>query len=283
MTYDRGAGGRGLRLSDLLGKHISYYPELARAVGGIKPSLLLSQLVYWTGRQKDPDGWIYKTHEEFEQELAMTRREQDSARETLLSQKLIDCELRGWPAKIHYRVNFESVNSLAESANQNEPHRLAETANLSLAESANQDATKAPNYIKNNRLLHNNTNKDQPSLNPFVKKKTDPIIVNGWEQFWNLYPKKTEKVAAAKAWQKLKPDLVLQTAILTRLKKFIALDWMGTEKAYIPNPATWLNKRKWEDEIVNPPARNGNGYHPPEDERPRPTLKDQLREKGMMQ
>lgn len=120
-------------------------------------------------------------------------------------------------------------------------------------------------------------------FNPFVKKKTDPIIVNGWEQFWNLYPKKTEKVAAAKAWQKLKPDLVLQTAILTRLKKFIALDWVGTEKAYIPNPATWLNKRKWEDEIVNPPARNGNGYHPPEDERPRPTLKDQLREKGMMQ
>jgi hypothetical protein len=109
--------------------------------------------------------------------------------------------------------------------------------------------------LASTEIVNKNT---ELELNPFVRKKTGTIVVNAWDQFWNLYPKKTEKKAAAKAWQKLKPDLELQTTILARLKTFISTDWRGVEKGFIPNPATWLNDSKWENEIVIPPARNGH-------------------------
>ena len=32
-------------------------------------ALFLGQLIYWTGKGANPDGWIYKTYQEWEEEL----------------------------------------------------------------------------------------------------------------------------------------------------------------------------------------------------------------------
>lgn len=105
-----------------------------------------------------------------------------------------------------------------------------------------------------------------PSIqgNPFVKPK---YAAGQFESFWSLYPKKTEKKDAQRAW--LKVPAAEFPKLMTRLKQFIAVDWLGREKALIPNPATWLNGERWNDEII-PPARytNGNGHHPPEQDTP---------------
>jgi hypothetical protein len=50
------------RVGELLqqvGRPVSFFPELARAVGGTGPGLFLCQLIYWDGKGKDPEGWIY--------------------------------------------------------------------------------------------------------------------------------------------------------------------------------------------------------------------------------
>jgi len=74
----------------------------------------------------------------------------------------------------------------------------------------------------------------------------------GFESFYKLYPRKTNKPGALRAWKKIKPDAALRPRIMDRLKTFIAIDWSRTEPNYIPHPATWLNGRRWEDQIIQP-------------------------------
>ena len=72
----------------------------------------------------------------------------------------------------------------------------------------------------------------------------------GFDFFWNAYPKKTAKQDALKAWKKLKPDHELLGKILSGLSKWIASDdWKRDGGRFIPYPSTWLNGRRWEDEV----------------------------------
>ncbi len=51
----------GQLLLDLLAdRPIAYHPQLARAFGSPNVAIFLGQLLYWTGREADPEGWIWK-------------------------------------------------------------------------------------------------------------------------------------------------------------------------------------------------------------------------------
>lgn len=59
-----------------------------------------------------------------------------------------------------------------------------------------------------------------------------------------------DKQRARKAWAKLKPDEALVETILRALKAQASCEqWTRDGGAYIPYPATWLNGRRWEDEL----------------------------------
>ena len=71
-----------------------------------------------------------------------------------------------------------------------------------------------------------------------------------FDEFWNSYPKKVGKQDAVKAWKKIKPDAVLMGKIISGLNAWKESEqWNKEDGQYIPYPATWLNKRKWEDEV----------------------------------
>lgn len=73
--------------------------------------------------------------------------------------------------------------------------------------------------------------------------------------FWKAYPKKTAKAAAAKAWAKLKPDETLCSQIMTGLLAAKqSHSWQKDNGQYVPYPATWLNGRRWEDELQSTSA-----------------------------
>jgi len=83
-----------------------------------------------------------------------------------------------------------------------------------------------------------------------------------FDRFWEKYPKKTAKQQALSAWKKLKPDEKTVEDIikaLERQKK--SAQWTKDNGQYIPYPATWLNGRRWEDELteVNDYDRADNG------------------------
>lgn len=75
----------------------------------------------------------------------------------------------------------------------------------------------------------------------------------GFEDFWSAYPRKTSKPDAVKAFARLKPDTALLRKMLEALAaQSISEQWRKDGGQFIPHPATWLNKRRWEDEIHSP-------------------------------
>ncbi|WP_085710874.1 MULTISPECIES: helix-turn-helix domain-containing protein [unclassified Pseudomonas] len=74
--------------------------------------------------------------------------------------------------------------------------------------------------------------------------------MEGFDQFWKLYPKKKSRKDAAKAWAKLKPNEELRQTLITVLGSHcISEDWTKDGGRYIPNAATWLNGERWHDEL----------------------------------
>lgn len=79
-------------------------------------------------------------------------------------------------------------------------------------------------------------------------KDTETMI--GFDKFWEQYPRKTAKTVAEKSFSKLKVDSLLLNKILLALERQnMSSQWTRDNGSYIPHPATWLNQRRWEDEI----------------------------------
>jgi len=73
---------------------------------------------------------------------------------------------------------------------------------------------------------------------------------DSFEEFWKVYPKKIGKGAAYKSWKKIKPSDVLKEKIINAVKmQCNSIQWQKEGGQYIPNPSTWLNQERWNDEL----------------------------------
>ncbi|AYY89947.1 hypothetical protein [Acinetobacter baumannii] len=121
---------------------------------GINGALMLSQLVYWTSRTKDSEGWIFKTHHEWTQETGLTRREQDTARATLKSLKFISEKKMGVPRRVYYRVEHENLyQALIEYSESIDINSMHNSATLN-AQNSHTECTNAPDCMHNSAILN---------------------------------------------------------------------------------------------------------------------------------
>ena len=74
-----------------------------------------------------------------------------------------------------------------------------------------------------------------------------------FDVFWSAYPKKVGKKDTVKAFTKLNPTQELLETILTKLEVLKKSD--SWTRGYIPNPATFLNGERWNDEPVKTMAQ----------------------------
>ena len=97
---------------------------------------------------------------------------------------------------------------------------------------------------------------DNPTqLNTDISSKdlnTPPIAPQGGEaaafdMFWQAYPKKVGKQAARKAFHRVKAPLESLLHAISEQKR--SAQWSREGGRFIPNPATWLNQGRWEDEL----------------------------------
>lgn len=73
---------------------------------------------------------------------------------------------------------------------------------------------------------------------------------DGFAEFWNAYPNRKAKQDAVKAWLKINPNDDLQAGILNAvLLQSKGKDWTKDEGAFVPHAASWLNGRRWLDEV----------------------------------
>lgn len=102
---------------------------------------------------------------------------------------------------------------------------------------------------------------DPPTTNKRSKQIKDinkpPISPTGgserFDEFWDMYPVKAAKKACLAKWKRRNLDLVSEM-ILDKLYQQIHNDetWI---KGYPPNPLTYINQDRWDDEIrLNKPS-----------------------------
>jgi hypothetical protein len=78
-------------------------------------------------------------------------------------------------------------------------------------------------------------------------KTADPPT--SFEAFWASYPRKIGKIAALKAWNRIKPNAELRKRIADAIQLAKRCEqWRRENGKFIPNPATWLNQGRWDDE-----------------------------------
>jgi hypothetical protein len=87
---------------------------------------------------------------------------------------------------------------------------------------------------------------------PEVKTRIEPVVQKDplFVEFWKAYPRKTNKDFAEKVFAKLKVDDALLTKMIQAIHAQNKTVWKDKEQQYIPHPSTWLNGKRWEDEIV---------------------------------
>lgn len=78
---------------------------------------------------------------------------------------------------------------------------------------------------------------------------------DAFEEFWAAYPKKVGKKSAKKAFEKVK--VPLETLVSAIRRQECSSQWSRDDGQYIPNPTTWLNQGRWEDELPGGGAPDG--------------------------
>ena len=89
-------------------------------------------------------------------------------------------------------------------------------------------------------------------------KNITPLTPQGelFGRFWSAYPKKVGKANCERWFSRHKVDESTLQAMLESLAYLKTTEqWQKDGGQYIPNPQTWLNGRRWEDESAKPPQR----------------------------
>ena len=127
----------------------------------------------------------------------------------------------------------------------------------------NADASRCSrNPIQSNPIRIQSESESESKSRRTSSPETDELF----DAFWKEYPKKVKKPDAIKAWNKIPPLTDPHDVIEGVLRWKKSDQWTRDGGRYIPNPATWLNARQWEDEVqetsntTKPSAQSAAGY-----------------------
>ena len=121
----------------------------------------------------------------------------------------------------------------------------ADEINCKQMKSDESKCPRNPIQSNTNTIQSESESKTRPQARETVKDEDLAFAA-----FWELYPNKVAKQDALKAWKKLKPDSELLVKIMAGLRKWIDSDeWKRDGGRFIPHPSTWINGRRWEDEV----------------------------------
>lgn len=178
----------------------------------------------------------------------MARSEEEStAVEQVLNEFFTETE-QGWTNSrcdkeieaYHKKLNDKSAAGKASAA-----ARAANKAPLEPA-SDKENSTGVEQVLDDCSTNQEPVTKNQEPIKRTAQPKRDPA---GFAAFWSAYPKKAAKPDAERAFNKI--DVALLPAILKSIEAFKKTDgWLESNGKFIPMPATWLNAKRWEDELT---------------------------------
>lgn len=113
------------------------------------------------------------------------------------------------------------------------------------AETPSASFVTVPNSTLPNQTVHDSTLPNSTMTPP----EAQTLQERRFAEFWKAYPKKVGKASCLKAWKKLKPTAELFDHIMAALEAQKHTEqWRRDGGRFIPNPLTWLNQGRWDDE-----------------------------------
>jgi hypothetical protein len=148
---------------------------------------------------------------------------------------------RGWGWRV---VNYGHYRQLKREEDRREYHR--QHWQKRKAKVANVDST-TQHELNNSQQIQPNQPIAYAEANA-VNTVTQP---DGFAEFYQAYPRKVAKVAAAKAFKGAKLNGNIAPLLANIEKRIACGEWKLDQKKFIPHPATYLKDRRWEDEAVS--------------------------------
>lgn len=149
-------------------------------------------------------------------------------------------------AKYHAKAKQAATNGKA-GGRPKKPSNNPEETNPVISGLLDESGSKTNQEPETN---NHNQEDQKPSACASAPAASKPDPLDGFAQFWLAYPRKTARQGAEKAWAKLRPDRSLQARVLVALaKQAKSPDWTKDGGSFIPHAATWLNGKRWEDEL----------------------------------
>lgn len=205
---------------------------------GLEEAILIGELAseyeYWEKQGKLENGYFYSTIENIEENTTLSEFKQRKALNKLKQFELIEITVKGIPAKRYIKINEEKLLELF----QIKFLKNSGTVPLKIQELEPKKLKGNNNII--NSYINNNNNKE-------IYKE---IYKEKFEKFYSLYPRKVGKVKVEDWFKRNNPNEELFNNIIHGLEAY-NIKWSKdkTDKKYIPHPTSWLNAKRWEDEI----------------------------------
>lgn len=133
-------------------------------------AIMLSQLIYWSDRTINMDGWIYKSAEDWNEEIAIAPRQTDRVKAKLIEKGYIETEIRkanGAPTT-HYRVRMNNlINALVahlELKNDQSDNTKSSPVNTKRCDTLTPNGEIINSNYNNNYTVSQNTLTDEPQV-----------------------------------------------------------------------------------------------------------------------
>ncbi len=167
-----------MKLADVLsapGRPVAYFPRLRALTGSVNATILLCQLIYWHGKQRDADGWIHKRvepepddldgelnpgNQSIQRETGLSYHEQARARRLLRERGFLRERQNRLEHRVHFQLDLQAVerawtmvndgqaresrSPIAKTATGDREYRVGQSRNprLGIAETAIGDVVK---------------------------------------------------------------------------------------------------------------------------------------------
>ncbi len=207
----------------------SYDVDIARKYG-VAAAALLNKLIYLSRFSPREDGFCWRTAQEIEDELGITKRQQMTAIEKLEEAGLIETKttyIQGTMTRCKHflvKVDLGDETPLSES----DEMCITESNKMSLSESNEMSLS---TLINNQTIIIKHNNNDD------------------FEEVWKEYPRKQGKEKAYKAFLRAIKSGVSKDTIaqgIRAYKAYIASNKI--EAKYIKMGSTWFNGQCWDDD-----------------------------------